>query len=87
MTDQLIPQLLMNYPVLHIHIVEILNKCMEEFSAKNILLQNDSYEMLNISSDISFDIFKELSGVIFSVHLILPYVADCYLKDHLHVFY
>ena len=45
----------------------------------NILLQNDSNEKLDMFSDVSFDIFKELSGVIFSVHLILPNVADCYL--------
>ena len=29
--------------------------------------QNDSYENLENISDIGFDIFKELSGVIFSV--------------------
>ena len=43
--------------------------------------------MLNISSDISFDIFNDLSGVIFSVHLNLPNVADCYLKNHLNNFF
>ena len=37
---------------------------------KNILLQNDSYEKFDIFSDISFDIFKEFSGMIFSMHLI-----------------
>ena len=42
--------------------------------------------MLNISSDLSFDIFNDLSGVIFSVHLNLPNVADCYLKNHLNNF-
>ena len=61
---------------------------MKEIGAKNITLQNDSYEKLDIYfSEISFDIFKELSGVIFSEHLILPNVADCYLQDHLHRFY
>ena len=30
------------------------------------------------------DIFKGLSGVIFSVQFILPNVTDCQLKDHLH---
>ena len=67
---------------------------MKEFSAKsNILSQNDSNEKLDIVffPDISFDIhdcmFKELSVVIFSVPFILPTVADCYLKDHLHRFY
>ena len=43
--------------------------------------------MLNISSDISFDIFNDLSGVIFSVHLNLPNNADCYLKNHLNTFF
>ena len=38
-------------------------------------------EKLDKFFDISFDIFKEFSGVIFCVHLILPNVADCYLKD------
>ena len=33
-------------------------------------------------TEISFDTFKEFSGVIFSVHLILPNVAECYLKVH-----
>ena len=66
-----------------------MNVCMKEFGAEknNILLQNDSYDKYDICSNISFDIFKELSGVTFSLHLILPNVADCYLKDHLHRFY
>ena len=37
--------------------------------------------------DIGFDIFKDLSGVIFSAHFILSNVADFQLKDHLHRFY
>ena len=36
----------------------------------NIVLQNDSYEKLGNFSNISFDIFKELSGMIFSVYFI-----------------
>ena len=44
---------------------------------KNIRLQDESNKNLDDFSNISFDIFKELSGVIFSVHFILPNVADC----------
>ena len=61
----------------------LIHRCLVQ---KN-LLQNDNYENLDNVSDISFDIFKELSGVIFSVHFILPKVADCYSKDRLHRFY
>ena len=46
-----------------------------------------SYENLYKFSDISFDIYKELSGVILSVIFILRNVADCQLKDHLYRFY
>ena len=54
----------------------------------NILLQNNSNEKLDIFFRYKLCyIFKELSSVIFSVHLTLPNVADCYLKDHLHIFY
>ena len=54
---------------------------------KKNILQNDSYENFDNFFDIGFDIFKELSGAIFSVHFILPNVADCQLKNHLHRFY
>ena len=37
--------------------------------------QKDSYENLEKLYDISFDIFKEISGVIFSVPFILPNVT------------
>ena len=47
---------------------------------KNVLLQNDSSENLDNFSNISFDIFKELSGVIFCVHFILLNIADTNLK-------
>ena len=54
---------------------------MKEIGEKNnILLQTDNYDNLDIYSYISFDKFKELSGMIFSVHLILPNVADCYAQ-------
>ena len=55
---------------------------MKEFGAKNIILQNESYE--NFLPYIIFDIFKELSDLIFSVHFILPNITDCQLKNHLH---
>ena len=49
---------------------------------KNILIQNDRYENLDSFSYISFDIFKELSDVIYSVHLIFQMlqVANLTLK-------
>ena len=47
---------------------------------KNVLLQNDSSENLDNFSNITFDIFKELSAVIFCVHFILLNVADTNLK-------
>ena len=59
---------------------------MKELDTKNTIL-NDSYEYSDTFSDVSFDIFKELTGVIFSEHFILPHVADCQLKDHLHRFH
>ena len=52
---------------------------MKEFDGKNIIIdkiiamRTFSYNF----SDISFDISKELSGVIFSLHFNLPNVADC----------
>ena len=55
---------------------------MKELGAKNSLLQNGSYENLDNFSYISFDIFKELSDLIFSVHFILPTVTGCLLIDH-----
>ena len=81
--DQLLPQLLMNLSntshtqcnhIKHMH---------EGFGVKNKFC----YEKLDIFSDIGFDIFKELSDVIFSMLLKIPNVADYYLKDHLHRFY
>ena len=54
---------------------------------KNHLLQNGSYENLDSFSNVYFDLFKELSVVISSVHFILPNVADCKFKDDLHRFY
>ena len=54
----------------------------------NFLLQNDSNEKLDIFFRYKLlYVFKELSGVIFSTHLILQNVADCNLKAHLHSFY
>ena len=51
---------------------------MEGFGAKQIIF----YKMTDMRtfSNISFDIFKELSGVIFSVHFISPIVTDSQLK-------
>ena len=46
--------------------------------------QNDSYEN---NSDISFDIFKELLGLLFFVQFILPNVTDCLHYYLLHRFY
>ena len=46
----------------------------------NIILQNDGYENLDTFSNVSFGIFNELSGVIFSVQFFLPNVTDCQLK-------
>ena len=60
---------------------------MKEFGTKIFFYKMEALRSLIFFSDINFDIFKKLSGVIFSVHLILPNVADCYLKDHLHRFY
>ena len=53
---------------------------------KNIFFYKMTAMKLDIFADITFDIFKELSDVIFSMHFILPNVADCYLKYHLHRF-
>ena len=61
--------------MLHIHNVDILNIriiAMKEFGAKIILLQNGSYEKLHIFSDISLDIFKELSVRSFAQILLKP---------------
>ena len=44
---------------------------------ESILLQNDNYENLDNFSNINIDIFKDLSGVIFSANFILSNVADC----------
>ena len=72
-------------PIFHIHNVNIINIWMKESGAKK------KYKMTAMKvgyfSNIDFDTFKELSGVIFSVYLILPNVADCYLKYHLRTFY
>ena len=45
----------------------------------NIILQNDRNEKLDFFWYKLWYMFKELSGVIFSVRLILPNVADCSL--------
>ena len=61
--------------MLHIHNVDILNICMigmKELGAKIILLQNDTYERLDIFSDISLDILKELSVRSFAQILLKP---------------
>ena len=39
---------------------------------KQYFWQNDSNEILEKKSDIGFDIFEELSGLIFSVQFIIP---------------
>ena len=45
---------------------------MKELGAKIILLQNDTYERLDIFSDISLDILKELSVRSFAQILLKP---------------
>ena len=57
-------------------------------------MQNDSYQKLEKISNSGFDIFKEHSGVIFSVkfnlikcytvQFVLPNVTDCQLRDQYH---
>ena len=54
---------------------------------KEYYFKNDSYENSDTYSDICLDMFKELTGGIFSGHFILPNVADCQLKNHLHRFH
>ena len=61
---QLLPHLLMNF-FLHLHTVDILNiiLCMKELGANKIFFYKMTAMRTNIIfSDISFDIFKELSG-------------------------
>ena len=53
---------------------------MKEFGA--FLTKRHLREPINVF-DISFDVFKELSGDIFSVQFVLPNVMDYQLKDHL----
>ena len=79
----------------HVNILNILNIhiCMKYLGAQ-IFRDNNSYENLDcflyncICIDSTLNcIFKERSGVIFSVHFILSNVAYCQLIDNWHIFF